>query len=392
MLHAILMAGGSGTRFWPASRRDRPKQLLALADQTTMIQSTAYRLGELVPPQRRWVITNQQLVPAIERQLPDVRVVGEPCRRDTAPCVGLAAALTAAEDDQAILLVMPSDHVIQDVAAFRRAVAAGVALIEQDASRIVTFGIRPTYPAQSFGYIQRGPAIAEHATTAGARVDDAIGDDAIVDDAIGDDARVDGKATAEGSDRAAYQVSQFREKPDAATAAEYLASGQYYWNSGIFLWRASTILQLLRDYEPAMASSIDAIGQAIGSDAWPAVLAERFAEIEGKSIDYAVLERHDNVVVIEAPFDWDDVGSWQAISRLHAADGDGNTSHALHLPIDTQGCIVYGPPEHAIVTIDVQDLVIVHTADATLVAAKEAEERVREAVQALQERGLEAFL
>ncbi len=363
MLHAVLMAGGSGTRFWPASRRETPKQLLALAGEATMIQSTAYRLGNLVPPERSWVITSQPLVEAIGRQLPGVRIVGEPCRRDTAPCVGLAAALIEADDSDAILLVMPSDHVIQDVAAFRQAVGDGVALIEQDPSRIVTFGIRPSYPAESFGYIERGDRLDER--------------------------------------QAAYQVSQFREKPSAATAAEYLASGRFYWNSGIFLWRASTILQLLRQYEPAMANHIDAIGAAARSDtsnlpaddpAFQAVLTDRFHQIVGKSIDYAVLERHDNVVVIEAPFDWDDVGSWQAISRLQPADSAGNTCRGLHVGIDTGGCIVYGPADHAIVTIDVQDLVVVHTPDATLVAAKHAEERVREAVQALQERGLDTFL
>lgn len=354
MLHAVLMAGGSGTRFWPASRRDVPKQLLSFAGDSTMIQSTAFRLGDLVPPERRLVVTAGRLVDAIRRQLPDARVIGEPCRRDTAPCVGLAAALIAAEDPDAVLVVMPSDHVIEDVVAFQRAVAHGVSLVDADPSRIVTFGIRPSYPAESFGYIERGRTLE--------------------------------------NDTTAFNVTQFREKPNAATAAKYLASGDFYWNSGIFLWRASTILALLRKFEPEMAVHIDAIGAAAGSASLDEVMSVEFEKIVGKSIDYAVMERHDNVVVIEAPFDWDDVGSWQAIARLNPPDAAGNSTRGLHVAIDTTDTIVYGTPEHAIVTIDVKDLIVVHTADATLVASKRAEERVREAVKELEVRGLEEFL
>jgi mannose-1-phosphate guanylyltransferase len=354
MLHAVLMAGGSGTRFWPASRRDLPKQLLAFAGQSTMIQSTAFRLGDLVPPSRRLVVTSSRLVEAISRQLPDARVIGEPYRRDTAPCVGLAAALVAAEDPNATLVVMPSDHVIEDVAAFQRAVNIGAALLDEDPTRIVTFGIRPSYPAESFGYIERGETL--------------------------------------GDNRPAYQVKKFREKPSAAIAAEYLASGNFYWNSGIFIWRADTILDLLRKYEPEMAAHIDQISASVGSASFDDVLNTEFEKIVGKSIDYAVMERHDNVVLIEAPFDWDDVGSWQAIARLNPPDAAGNTARGLHVSIDTADTIVYGTPEHAIVTIDVKDLIVVHTADATLVASKRAEERVREAVKELEVRGLEKFL
>jgi mannose-1-phosphate guanylyltransferase len=354
MLHAVLMAGGSGTRFWPASRRDVPKQLLAFSGEATMIQSTAHRLGDLIPPERRLVVTSERLVDAITRQLPDARVIGEPCRRDTAPCVGLAAAIVAADDPDAMLLVMPSDHVIADVAAFRAAVTQGAELLAADPTRVITFGIRPTYPAESFGYIERGESL--------------------------------------GDDGSAFGVTRFREKPDSATAQEYVASGRFYWNSGIFLWRASTILELLRKYEPVMAAHIDAIGDAVGTPRFDEVFKSEFESIVGKSIDYAVMERHDNVVVIEAPFDWDDVGSWQAIGRLNPPDADGNSSRGLHVAIDTTHTIVYGSPDHAIVTIDVDGLIVVHTDNATLVASKRSEERVREAVKELERRGLDDFL
>ncbi len=355
MLHAVLMAGGSGTRFWPASRRDTPKQLLAFSGTATMIQATADRLGGLVPGDRTLVVTSESLVAAITAQLPAVRVIGEPCRRDTAPCIALSAALIAAADPEATMLVMPSDHVIDDTEAFRSAVQHGVALVDEDPSRIVTFGIPPSYAAESFGYIQRGSAIGE-------------------------------------AEPATYRVARFREKPDAATAADYLASGNFYWNSGIFLWRAATILELIAKFEPEMAGHIEKIVAACGTSDFDQRLRDEFAAIVGKSIDYAVMERHDNVVVIEAPFDWDDVGSWQAIARLQPLDSSGNAVRGRHVGIDTTNAIVHCPDGHLIVTIDIDDLIVVHTPDATLVAPKKSEERVREAVQRIAAEGLDAFL
>jgi mannose-1-phosphate guanylyltransferase len=355
MLHAVLMAGGSGTRFWPASRRDLPKQLLSFTGSTTMIQATAARLVGLVPEHRQLVVTSANLVDAISEQLPGVNIVGEPCRRDTAPCVGLAAAMVSASDPDATMLVLPSDHVISTDAQFADAVQNGVSLLDEDPSRVVTFGIRPTYAAESFGYIERSESLS-------------------------------------GQGGAAYRVARFREKPNAKTAGQYLQQGNFYWNSGIFLWRAATILELLRKHEPAMAAHIDAIGAAVGSPDFKQVMKTEFEKIIGNSIDYAVMERHNNVVVIEAPFQWDDVGSWQAISRLNPVDTAGNTARGLHVGIDTHGSIVFTSPDHAIVTIDIDDLIVVHTPDATLVAPKKSEERVREAVKELEARGLDAFL
>jgi len=355
MLHAVIMAGGSGTRFWPASRRTTPKQLLCFSGERTMIQDTSSRLGDLVPQDRCMVVTNSSLVDAIKVQLPSAIVVGEPCKRDTAPCVGLAAAILAKNDPDAIMLVMPSDHVIGTDADFQAAIQSGVELVNADPTRIVTFGIKPSYPAESFGYVQRGEAINIDSVNA-------------------------------------YQVTRFREKPNLATAMEYCESGTFYWNSGIFLWRASLILDLLRKHEPEMAAHIDAIAKVVGSDQFDETLSTHFSQIIGKSIDYAVMERHSNVAVIEAPFRWDDVGSWQAIARLSAPDKDGNSVRGTHVGIDTKNTIIYGDANHAIITIDIDDLVVVHTSNATLVAPKSSEERVREAVKELEARGLDAFL
>lgn len=356
MLHAVIMAGGSGTRFWPASRKLKPKQLLALSGQRTMIQSTLDRLGDVIPPQQCWVITNEILTDAVREQLPAMpaeNVVGEPCKRDTAPCVGLAAAMIERIDPGAIMAVMPSDHVITDHAKFQSAIQAGAKLIEEDPTRIVTFGIKPSYPAESFGYIER-----------------------------------DDNAAIAVDDSSAFAVKQFREKPDFETAERYVDEGTFYWNSGIFLWRASTIFDALNENAPVMGEHLMKIAGAMGTAEFEDILRAEFTAIEGTSIDYAVMESYENVVVIEAPFPWDDVGSWQALSRLHDADADGNTIVGSHVGIDTQNTIVVSEPDHTIVTIDVQDLIVVQTDDATLVAPKHAEERVREAVKALEEKGL----
>jgi len=358
MLHAVIMAGGSGTRFWPASRKMVPKQLLALAGERTMIQSTVDRLGDLVSPDRQLIVTNKLLVDAMCQQCPEIpvaNIVGEPCKRDTAPCVGLAAALVQHADPDATMAVMPSDHVIESPEKFQQALSAGEALIDQDPTRIVTFGVPPTYPAESFGYIERGERLAGDASSA-------------------------------------YKVNRFREKPDRQTAQQYMDSGSFYWNSGIFMWKASTILDALQANVPELSEHISAIAATIGTASYAATLEKEFTAIKGTSIDYAVMESYPNVAVIEAPFPWDDVGSWQALSRLHQPDADGNTVVGSHVGIDTKGTIVYGQDGHTIVTIDIEDLIVVQTADATLVAPKHAEERVREVVKALEERGLDGLL
>lgn len=359
MLHAVIMAGGTGTRFWPASRLNNPKQMLKLVGDTTMLESTRQRLVGLVSAEHTLVMTSRHLVEPVRGQLLDVppeHIVGEPCKRDTAPCIALAATMISQADPDAIMLVLPADHVINTTAQFHDCIRAGMRLIEKSPDQIVTFGIRPTYAAESFGYVQRGQQLIS-TNVAGA-----------------------------------YQVASFREKPDRQTAEQYLHSGNYYWNSGIFMWRAKTILQALQQFEPDMMRHITAISNAVGTPGFSVTLMREFEKIRGVSIDFAVMERYQDVAVIEATFRWDDVGSWQAIGRLMAPDEQGNTVRGKFLPIQSQRMIVYGDEEHLLVTIGMQDMIVVHTKNATLVAPKSEEERVREVVKQLQLRNWEEFL
>lgn len=359
------MAGGTGTRFWPESRTQRPKQLLSLVDDRTMLRATVDRLGGLVPPERILIATTAQLAGRIAdelSELPRDAILAEPCKRNTAPCIGLAALRIGRTDPAATMLVMPADHVIQREQDFHNAVRFAAALVEQQPQRIVTFGIRPSYSAESFGYIQRGKL---HGSKAAAEFE---------------------------SPPPVYHVDRFREKPDAKTAAGYLESGTFFWNSGIFLWKARTILDALAEHQPEMYQRLQRIAAAADSPQFGEVLTREFEAIKGVSIDFAVMEHATDVLVIEAPFDWDDVGSWQALARLRESDAQSNTIAGRHLGLNTTGTIVRGGQDHLIVTVGLKDCIVVHTANATLVADKHHEEAIRKVVELLQQQGWEEYL
>lgn len=357
MLHAVIMAGGSGTRFWPASRVALPKQLLDLTGDRTMIQATVDRLGDLVPPERLLVVTNERLVDLMAQQLPQVpraALLGEPCKRDTAPCVGLAAFWVSQHDPEATMVLLPADHVISPDEAFRSALSAAVKHVDDNPQRLVTFGIKPTYPAECYGYIERGAPIANSG--------------------------------------GAYQVVKFREKPKVEIAREYLATGKFYWNAGIFVWKAKTILAALREYEPAIYERLEIISRSLGTPSFAETFHREFEAIHGKSIDFAVLERFPDVAMFEATFSWDDVGNWQSLARLRGTDAQGNTVVGKHVGIQTSGTIVRTDDQHLVVTIGLEDTIVVHTPHATLVARKDCEEQVREVAKRLKEMGWEDYL
>lgn len=357
MRHAVIMAGGSGTRFWPLSRREFPKQFLTLSGERSLLQATFDRCRPDIDAEHFWVVTNAVQAATTRKQLPEVpasQILMEPCGRNTAPCIGLAAIHLVRTDPEAVMIVMPADHVIGPPAAFREAIDAAVRLTEADPQRLVLFGVRPGYPATGFGYIERG---AELPGGAGA-----------------------------------FEVASFREKPDVETAGRYLASGRFFWNCGIFVWRAATILQKLAEFEPTIHARLMTLAEHIGRDDWTDALAEEFPRLPSISIDYGVLERANSICLLEAPFAWDDVGSWEALSRLHDADGEGNTVVGVHCGVETRDCIVRSADNHLVATLGVEDLIVVHTPDATLVASRRDENALRDLVNKLEETGNERFL
>jgi mannose-1-phosphate guanylyltransferase len=264
--------------------------------------------------------------------------------------------LIAQHDPNAVMLVMPADHRIERADLFREAVERAVAIVDREPA-LVLFGVRPNYPSVSFGYLERGAVLP-------------------------------------GGREGAFRVASFREKPDRAKAEEFVAAGRFFWNSGIFVWKASTILEALQQFEPSVRNGLERLRPDLGTEGWDRALATKFPDIKAISIDYGVLERAENVMMIEAPFDWDDVGSWQALGRQsqQSADSDGNSAQGLFCGIDSQGCIVRTTSDHLVASIGMSDCVIVHTPDATLVARKDDEESIRRLVQTLRERGYERFL
>lgn len=338
----LILAGGRGERFWPWSTPERPKQLLPLASRgRTLLAATFERARRLVAADRVVIMTAQPLVEACRREAPGAIVVGEPVMRNTAPAIAAAAAFFPPE---AAFAVLPADHAIDDedaftadlAAAFERAAAADV---------LVTFGIRPTHPDTNFGYIRRGAALAPRV----------------------------------------HQVAQFTEKPDRARAEQWLASGDYAWNSGMFVWRRRVFMDALAAGRPAIAAALaDLSFGPSDTTAFERALADRFPALESVSVDYAVLESAPNTVMLEAAFDWDDLGSWGAWARRQPRDGRGNVRWGDALPVECDGCVVVGDGALA-APLRLRDMVVVATRQGTLVCHTDASEHVRlvsEAVRA----------
>ena len=358
MIHAVIMAGGGGTRFWPRSRQKRPKQFLTLAGDQSLLQQAFERVEVLASAAKTWIITGESYRDETKRQLPnlpDDNIIGEPCGRDTAACIGLGAALVARQDADAVMMVTPADHIIEPSQEFRRAALVAKSMAEDSPAALITFGIRPTHPATGYGYIHRGALVA---TRQNVNV---------------------------------FRVQAFREKPDAETAESMLASGEYFWNSGIFVWKAATILNYLRDLQPKLYAAISRI-----ADAWPTpqrtgVFRKEYEALERISIDYAVMEHAKEVLVVEAPFRWDDVGSWLALERLHPQDADGNTVLATHRGISTTHCVIAGEEGKLIATVGVSNLLIIQDGDAILVADRREEGNIKQLVDLLKKKGQEKY-
>lgn len=349
-LYALILAGGSGTRFWPLSRDAKPKQLLALFDEETLIEKAVKRLDGLVPLERILVLTNEVQVEGIRAVLPDLppeNIVAEPCRRDTAPAIALAAGWIAARCPEATMIALPADQLVVKTEAFREVLrtAARAARTEQ---AIVTLGIKPDWPCPSYGYIERGE-------------------------------RLDSDEAGHGP--AVHRVARFREKPDPETAQRYLEAGTFSWNAGIFIWTIPTLLRELSCHCPQLADFVAALRDAPD---FLSTLGECFPQLDKISIDFALMEKAENILNVEADVGWDDVGGWPSVAKYLETDEQGNAHRGPLIAIDSKNNIVFSTQGLPTVSlIGVEKLIVVQTPDALLVANRDDADQIKKLVDLL---------
>ena len=359
--YPVILAGGRGTRFWPRSRKKLAKQVLALAGERTMIQQTIERLSPLVPPQRFWVITNDDLRDVIVRQLRGLsrdQIIAEPAARNTAPAIGLAAFVLEREDPRAVIGMFPADHVIADEKKFRKTVERAIDLAAAG-DNIVVMGVKPTRPETGYGYIEAG-----------------------------------------GKEKGVLRVKRFTEKPALDKAEDFLAAGNYYWNSGMFLWSARTLANALREHLSESAPYLDRIADAWGTKDFAATFKKLYPKCESISVDYAVLEprsakgeHSSHLYCIPAEFGWNDLGSWAALYEHHARNGKGdNVIEAKSgVAMEATGNYIYAPNKF-VAAVGVKDIVVVDTEDALLVTTRDRSQDVGKLVKELEQKKLEKLL
>lgn len=355
--YALIMAGGSGTRLWPLSRKERPKQALRLIGDRTMFQLSVERLWPLFSPERTFVVTAAEQVGVLARQAPQLpggNFIVEPMPRGTASAIGLAALYLRRLDPKATIAVLTADHYIADPDMFLRVLEAAYQLAQQ--GHLVTLGIQPTFASTGYGYVERGEALAE----------------------------IDGLAT--------YQVRAFREKPDSATAAQFVADGRHTWNSGMFMWRAERILAEMQRQMPRFYEQLMQIDAALGTDREAQVVGDIWPGVVPQTIDYGIMEGADDVAVIPADIGWNDIGSWATLLEILPGDANGNiVIDAELLQVDTDRTLVYGN-RRLVATIGLSDLVVVDTEDALLICPRDRAQDVKQIVDRLKKDGRTQYL
>ncbi len=345
---AVIMAGGRGERFWPKSRNSCPKQFLSLtSDGETMIRKTVNRLRPMVEAEDIFIVTNAAYKDLVKEQLPEVpedNILAEPCARNTAPCIAFAAAVIGRKYDDAVMLVLPSDHLIgyEDiyVSTLKKAVA-----VAEEGKNLVTIGITPTYPETGYGYINFGKEAGS-----------------------------------------AYEVERFVEKPDLPTAKKYLASGKYLWNSGMFVWKISSIMTDLKEFMPDIYEGALRIGEAFGTEKFTETLVKEFTAFTSESIDFGIMEKASNIYTIPGSFGWDDVGSWLAVERINETDDDKNYIDGDVITVDSKRTTICGG-KRLVAAIGTRDIIIVDTDDVLLVCSKNNTQDVKKVIAQLKEHG-----
>ncbi len=350
-LAVVIMAGGVGTRFWPLSTSNVPKQFLDFFGDRTLLQKSFDRVSDLVSPERILVLTNAAFVSMVKEQLPEIpieNIIGEPMRRDTAAAVGLAAFLCRKRFGNPVIVTLTADHLIEPVSLFQKTMLSAVGkAAEEDA--LYTFGIEPNYPATGYGYLERGAPIGED----------------------------------EGIEH--FQLRRFKEKPDLATAREYVDSGRFYWNSGMFVWMADTILKELETHLPDHARALARAATFDKTPDWDQALGEAFKSIPRVSIDFGVMEKAQNVCCVASKFSWDDVGGWLSVSNYLPKDGTGNCCRGKAFMLDASDNVVFcEDPEETVMLIGVKDLVVVRASGGMLIVPKDRTEEIKNLVEEME--------
>lgn len=357
MLTAVILAGGRGERFWPLSRKGLPKQFINLLGEGTMLQITVQRVRDLVDIDHVFVVTSAEYAPIVAEQLPELpkaNILIEPEGRNTAPCIGLAAAVIEKLDPQAVMMVLPADHYINEVDKYVQVLKAATTMAAHE-DALITIGIKPNRPETGYGYIQ--------------------------------------VAQPEGlyQERQAYRVEAFVEKPHYERAVEYLSSGQYLWNSGMFVWNVRAIRQAIQQFLPALDECIEALQAVYGTEQFDEVLQREYAKTEKTSIDFGVMENAQAIYVFPGDFGWDDVGAWPALNRLRPTDEHNNVVEGNVITQGTKDSIIIGG-ERLIAVVGVKDLVVVDTDDVLLLCDTQQAQVVKQALEQLKRRGLEQYL
>lgn len=343
---ALIMAGGRGERFWPKSRKNLPKQFLSLTDDgKTMIQLTVERILPLVKMEDIYISTNRDYKELVRQQLPEIpeeNILCEPVGRNTAPCIGLGAVHMRKKYEDAVMYVLPSDHLIKYTSIFLSTLTDAGEVAEQG-ENLVTLGITPDCPETGYGYIKFLPN------------------------------QMLGRA---------FEVDRFVEKPDLETAKEYVASEQYLWNSGMFIWKVSTILKNLETYLPETYEGLNRIADAIGTEEEELVLEKEFSAFQSESIDYGIMEKAKNIYILSGSFGWDDVGSWLAVGRIKKSNEFGNVINGNAVTVDTKNCIIQGGKK-LIATVGIEDIIVVDTEDALLICEKDSAGNIKKVLENL---------